>query len=287
MSSAAGPGPAAGESASVQPASSSAPPASPPPSKVRREVVICPWCRAPWSGMRTLRHGEHRERRRRRGRARPRRGARRDQAGAGRPRRGRGGEPPGRRRVPLLRLRAVEDDDRRRARRRGRAPGRRLRRRRPGPAGLVARSPGRVRDEATDDWDDTGGRRPAPRLRGPVRARHRPPRRSRPRRGRGHDVRRLARRGAQHRHRAERAADRRARGHAVLDQPRRGRADRAAGVGGGAGRRTDRLRVRPGLRPVRGAGDDRRGRGPVAPARRAGGRRAAWRRRWPPRACRS
>ena len=55
-----------------------------------------------------------------------------------------------------------------------------------------------------------------------VRPRPRPARRPGPRGGGRHDVRRLPRRPAQHRHRPGRAADRRARRHAVLDQPRRG-----------------------------------------------------------------
>ena len=61
--------------------------------------------------------------RRRRARARTGRRARRHQARPRRARRHRGRGPAGRRRVPLLRLRAVEDDDRRRARDRRRPQG--------------------------------------------------------------------------------------------------------------------------------------------------------------------
>ena len=92
------------------------------------------------------------------------------------------------------------------------------------------------------------------------------------------------------------AADPGPRGHPDLDQPRGDAGPRAAAQPARAGRRADRLRARPGLRPVRRADDDRpvraaarpdrppaqlRGgpRGPRArrgdgPDRRPGGRRA-------------
>ena len=87
--------------------------------------------------------------------------------------------------------------------------------------GLGARSRARIRDEATDDWDDEAARRAARGGRRPVRPRPRPARRARAGCEVGDDdVRRRPRRRAQHRHRARAAADRRPGGDAVLDQPR-------------------------------------------------------------------
>ena len=97
--------------------------------------------------------GEHRGRRRR-DRARSRRRGRRDAAGRRRSRRGRRRPAAGRRRVPVLRVRAEQDDD----------PSRRSARRGPSDPGDVRAAStvepdwtpvaDRIRDEATDDWDD-------------------------------------------------------------------------------------------------------------------------------------
>ncbi len=144
----------------------------------------------------------------------------------------------------------------------------------------------RVRDEATDDWNDAAA---VDRLEESgvrfVRGHGRLDR-TRPGRGRRDDVRRREGRGAQHRHRARRPADRRAGGDAVLDQPRRGAADRDPGIGRGARRRAHRLRVRAGVLPVRRPGHRGRGRGPARRRRTSPRRRRCWRRRSPPRGSR-
>ena len=166
--------------------------------------------------------------RRRRPRARSRRRARRHQAGPRRAGRRRRRGPARRRRVPVLRLRAVEDDDRRRPTcwppRDGcptsAAP------RRCSPTGVRWRSGSATRRPTTGTTrvavkrlEDSGARFVRGRgvLDGPGRVQVG-----------GDDVRRPQGRGAQHRHRAGRAPDRRPAGHAVLDQPRRRGPDRAA-----------------------------------------------------------
>ena len=80
---------------------------------------------------------------------------------------------------------------------------------------------------------------------GPVRPRARAAGRHWPGAGRRRRVRRGARRGPQHRHRAGRAADRRPGGDAVLDQPRGDAGDRGAGQPGRHRRRRDRAASSP------------------------------------------
>ena len=144
----------------------------------------------------------------------------------------------------------------------------------------------RIRDEATDDWndqvavdrlEDNGARF--------VRGRGRHHRPGQVEVGGDTYVAPQGRR-AQHRHRAGRAADRRPRGHAVLDQPRRGEAHRAAGLADRRRRRSDRCRAGAGVRAVRRPGHRRRDGRP--PAARATSPRPAGcsRRRSPPRASR-
>ena len=99
----------------------------------------------------------------------------------------------------------------------------------------------RIRDEATDDWDDAAAVKRLEDNGGTFRARPGRARRTRPGPRRRHDVRRPQGRRAQHRHRARRTADRRPAGDAVLDQPRRRRRDRAARFDRGARWRADRL----------------------------------------------
>ena len=121
----------------------------------------------------------------------------------------------------------------------------------------------RIRDEATDDWDDTVA---VERLEDAgvtfVRGHGRLTGRTRQVDGRRHDVRRPARGRAQPRHRPGGAADRGPRGHAVLDQPRRRAAHRAAGrlvvIGGGA----IGVRAGPGVALFGVDGDAARGRRP-------------------------
>ncbi len=141
------------------------------------------------------------------------------------------------------------------------AEGRRI----PGLAGSATVQPDwapvarRIRDEATDDWDDTVA---ADRFTGQgghlVRG-HGPDHRARRGDGRGPGVPGPPRDRDQHRDRPGGAAGRRPGRHALLDQPghRPGRA--GARVAHRAGRRVDRRGAGPGLRPLRHGGDGDRG----------------------------
>ena len=136
----------------------------------------------------------------------------------------------------------------------------------------------RIRQEATDDWDDTvaverfegkGGRL----VRGSAT-----PRRSRPgARGRRRLRGRPGRRG-RGRSRSGRTPDRRPRRHPALDQPRGDRGPHRPAVAHSARRRRDRPGARADVRPLRVAGHGRRRDRPAAAPRGAGGRRGRRRR---------